>query len=705
MRKSIIFIAVFLLIISNIVIGDGATILLKAENIPSAATSQKHGNVLELSLASGTYNANSYLEILEDPTASLSLADICSPKYDTAFKRFMRQGEPNFGFTSSAYWVRLRLRYTDTSIGSQNVHSATNWFLSSEYPLMDDIRLYSPVSSTLPVTDSNETSSYFMQQSGDNFPFSLRAVEYRMPNFQLPEVKNTTYMVYLRMQTRSSMHFPIIIRSSRAMSNYIGTEQFILGIFYGLLTIVLCYNLLMYLSLRDANFGYYILYIASFGIFLFTWNGLDFQYFWPNYPAFHNRFSIVILGLSVAAVMQFGQSYMNTVFYTPRIHTMVTIIKMYCLVVSSIGLFWQNITVLGFRLFAPAMVAGTPFAIIGAVIIMRKGYRPARYFLAAWCIFLSSIIIGVLRAFSIMVPNNILTLYSIQIGSSLEMLCLSFGLADRLNIIRQEKKQAQEELIAVLQSSEQELEQTVEERTAELVETNMALEEANRFKTQMLSIAAHDLKNPLGQIMGYADLVEMELNNPEAAVVMLRGVQRSASGMLELVKNILDSAAMELGKIHIFAEPFSLSFLLAGIYDTYNYQAIQKEQTIVTEINDDLTIDGDAGRLRQVFDNLLSNAVKYSPTGKRIWFRAFSSGDNVRVEIQDEGPGLTEEDKAKLFGFFQRLSAQPTGGESSNGVGLAIVKKIVDLHDGRIWVESEPGHGAMFVVELPKQRR
>jgi signal transduction histidine kinase len=245
------------------------------------------------------------------------------------------------------------------------------------------------------------------------------------------------------------------------------------------------------------------------------------------------------------------------------------------------------------------------------------------------------------------------------------------------------------------------IENKVQERTAELEESNTALEEANRFKTEMLSIASHDLKNPLGQIIAFAELVEMELDNPEAASAMLRNLQRSASGMLDLVKNILDSASMDLGKIRIVQEPFLLNFLLVSVYETYITDAEKKEQTILLEIESDLILDGDAERLRQVFDNLLSNAVKYSPIRKQIWLRAFSSGDNVRVEIQDEGPGLTEDDKAKLFGFFQRLSAQPTGGESSNGVGLAIVKKIVDLHDGRIWVESEPGQGTNFIVELP----
>jgi signal transduction histidine kinase len=105
----------------------------------------------------------------------------------------------------------------------------------------------------------------------------------------------------------------------------------------------------------------------------------------------------------------------------------------------------------------------------------------------------------------------------------------------------------------------------------------------------------------------------------------------------------------------------------------------------------------------QVIDNIVSNAVKYSPNGenKNIWVRVVESNKAYRIEVQDEGPGLTDADKDKLFGHFARLSAQPTGGEHSTGLGLSIVKKMVEAMNGKIWCESEKGKGATFIVELP----
>ncbi len=235
----------------------------------------------------------------------------------------------------------------------------------------------------------------------------------------------------------------------------------------------------------------------------------------------------------------------------------------------------------------------------------------------------------------------------------------------------------------------------------ELQTTNQELDAANRMKTQLLSMAAHDLKNPLGVIIGYADIALMDLPEEAPTSSLLRTMQATADRMNKLIKDLLDSAAMEMGNISLERSEVMLPSLVHAVASRYSYNAEKKEQHIVVEANDHFTVSADADRIEQVLDNLISNAVKYSPTGKTIWVRAMQRGGVARVEVQDEGPGMSDADRAKLFGFFQRLSAQPTGGESSNGVGLAIVKKIVDLHKGKIWAESELGKGTTFVVELP----
>ena len=434
--------------------------------------------VLELSSTQGTYSANSYLEIFEDPSATLTFSDMSSPRYDTAFALLTKRGDPNFGFTASVFWVRLHIR--SKKYGGDMEHLNTEWFLSSEYPLLDNVQLYVP--SPQQASSSTASLQYTMHQSGDAFPFAMRALEYRMPNFRLPKMQDTvsSYVLYLRFQSESSMTFPIVIRSALAMNNHISSEQFLLGAFYGIVVIMFCYNLLMYLSLGDASFGYYVLYLGIYGTFLLIWNGLDFQYLWRDFPAWHNRSLPVFIALSTASVARFTQSYLNSELHTPKMHTALTGIQVYALI--GVGLAFILPYTITSKIIYVAILLGVPIAILMAVIGIWKGYRPARYFFAAWVILLSSISMGVLRAFNI-IPSSLLTMHGIQVGSAVEVLLLSLGLADRINVIRKEKKQAQDEMIAMLQRSEQELERKVQERTAELSDANEEIQRQMEVQT------------------------------------------------------------------------------------------------------------------------------------------------------------------------------------------------------------------------------
>ena len=135
---------------------------------------------------------------------------------------------------------------------------------------------------------------------------------------------------------------------------------------------------------------------------------------------------------------------------------------------------------------------------------------------------------------------------------------------------------------------------------------------------------------------------------------------------------------------------------------TQRTHATAKQQTIHFESETTpIVVQVDSGVMVQVLENLVSNAVKYSPPGKEIFVRLKQHPQGARVEVQDQGPGLSAEDQKKLFGKFARLSAKPTGGEHSTGLGLSIVKKMVEAMSGRVWCESQLGQGATFIVEFP----
>jgi signal transduction histidine kinase len=243
----------------------------------------------------------------------------------------------------------------------------------------------------------------------------------------------------------------------------------------------------------------------------------------------------------------------------------------------------------------------------------------------------------------------------------------------------------------------------IESANTALLEQNAALAALNSEKTELMNIVAHDLKNPIAAVHGLADLmssgnVREDYFRETAAQIVL-----TAERMLKLVTNILDSNRFDDGLATLQCVALDILPIVEATCWQYQAAAEAKKITLHYEPRVDAALAlADEQAVMQVTENLLSNAVKYSPLGKKIIVRVHANDEKVYIEVQDEGPGISEEDMKKMFGKFARLSAQPTGGEHSTGLGLSIVKTMVEAMNGRVWCESELGKGATFMVELPK---
>jgi signal transduction histidine kinase/CheY-like chemotaxis protein len=264
-----------------------------------------------------------------------------------------------------------------------------------------------------------------------------------------------------------------------------------------------------------------------------------------------------------------------------------------------------------------------------------------------------------------------------------------------------------------LQAANTQLEKRVEQRTQDLTAANRRLaaqwarlRQANAFKSEILGTVAHDLKNPLGVILGRTEILKELIARAgaldEEAQAQLAYIRNAAKGLTEMVDDLMADAMADALDITIKREPVDLAVLVEEVAEAYHPAAARKEQTITVSAPADQTAMVDADRVRDAIANLVSNAIKYSPIGGPIELLVSRKDDAIVVQVRDQGPGLSPEDISRLFGRFQRLSAKPTAGETSTGLGLSIVKRIVDLHGGQIAVESAgPGHGATFVMTLP----
>ena len=263
-----------------------------------------------------------------------------------------------------------------------------------------------------------------------------------------------------------------------------------------------------------------------------------------------------------------------------------------------------------------------------------------------------------------------------------------------------------------LHEANTQLEDRVAQRTRALMQANrrlsaqwLRLQRANGFKNEILGTVAHDLKNPLGVILGRTEMLTELIaagSSREGITAQVEHIRDATKRLTSMVDHLISDAMADAFDISIRREAVDLAALVGEVADANQPLAVNKQQTITVSAPPNFVTMCDTDRMREAIDNLVSNAIKYSPIGGSISVLVTHEKNNTVIRIADQGAGLSPEDLSRLFGRFQRLSAKPTAGESSTGLGLSIVKRIVDMHGGEVTAESAgPGQGSTFTIKLP----
>ena len=634
-------------------------------------------------------------EYVEDPSGTMTVHDVLALP-DGAFT-LADSTSPNFGYTDSAYWLRFRAVNMSSSPLDQVIEVA--------YPLLDHVEVTVP--------GRNAATPEQQVVTGDRLPFSRRPLDYSTFLVPVEIPAGASEDIYIRVAGSSSLQIPLTLWNPGELVSHIDRRSITLGVYYGLMFVMALYNLFLFVTIRERSYLFYVLFVASFLLTQMAMNGIAFQYLWPEHPWWANKaIPFLVLMVTVWGLI-FTRSFIDTARHVPRLHSFYAVSPwvLAALLVPALALPYAIMVKTAILLTSVAAV----IILVTAVLCWRGGYRPARYFTIAWVAFLTGTVLYSLKSLGLL-PANPLTEHTQQIGSAMEVVLLSFALGDRINLLKREKDQARAEALEMKAQQADLLRAEVDEKTRDLQKAvgdlesvNTRLQEMDQQKTRFYQNLTHELRTPLTLIIGplEASLGGSMGKLPQQVmfhhVIMLRNARR----LLRLINQLLDLAKLEEQRMVLDRSTIELVSFCRTLADAFEPMAEKKRIDFeFTSSADQLLARFDREKLEKIFFNLLSNAFKFTPLNGKITFdikapRRSGPGQQVVVSVEDTGQGIDSQSLEHVFDRFHQADSSTTREYEGTGIGLALVKEYVELHEGDVHVDSTLGQGTKFTLRLP----
>jgi signal transduction histidine kinase len=610
-------------------------------------------------------------QVFEDVSGEATISDVSAPAMSEYF-RPLDSETLNAGFSNSAFWVRVDLRYLPRDIAAHR-----DWLVELAYPPMDYVDFYLP--------DATGTQQ-LAWQTGDMLPFTSRQIKQNNYLFEVPLIPGQNKTVYLRVKSSGSIQVPLSLWDNSAYLEEQPPRMYVLGVLYGVLLVMLVYNLCIYLCVRDTSYLYYVLYIAPFGLYQLALNGVGVEFLWPHNPWLANVAPLFLLMMSILFACQFSRSFLKTRKIGVWLDSVLILLMAAAGVVMLLALSPNN--GLALRLSGGLVLVFSVMIFVAGIAAMFYQVREARYFVLAWAAFLlgSAIHVGMLMGY---VPHTFFSMYANQIGSALEAALLSMALAVRINQNREEHAQ-------LMHQARENLERA-----------NQQLAASNRLKDEFLATLTHELRTPMNGVIGSLELMQtVELDQELASYHQTAA--SSAQDMMGMVNGILTLTELQAGRIHVVNEAFDLRSLLLELKGRFGGAARNKGLKLVSEWVEPVrtNVIGDAGKLRQCLECLLDNAIKFTQSGTvmvRIQEQRQAQPETkvqLLIEVIDSGVGFARLDESTLYQHFFQVDGSLTRQYGGLGIGLAICRKLIELQGGRLSHSSEPGKGSCFALSV-----
>lgn len=639
----------------------------------------------------------------------------------------------NFGIDNATYWIKLI---------SQNRHELTNQVLYIDQARLSYAELF--------IIKNNLASKLSLFN-----PFSYSKSRFTQGKiFKLPAIIEKGSTIYIKVHSNENLILPISIIKEETLLEKISFRGIIFGFYTGIMSIMFIYNLFLYIIIKDKSYIYYVFYILCAWLTQISIQGYSSKYFWTINSKMDEYSTTLFSITAVLFASLFTLTFLNTKHFSKTFEKLIKIFAVLTILNLFILFFVDTST--AFIVMQLLTLCGALLALSSSYFVyFKKHFKPAGYYLVAWSVLLIGAILFIMKDYGI-IPYNNFTSYLLQISSAIEVMLLSFALADKINFFKKENEIAQAQALnaslenqKLIKEQNIVLEKRVKERTEELQNTNSTLNitlsnlkntqsqlvDAEKMAAlgQLTAGIAHEINNPINFVTSNIKPLELDINDlreiiqkyeqldfdkeirPQIEEIesfkqqidlafvnneissLLSGISEGAKRTAEIIRSLRNFSRLDESDM----KPIDLN---EGLDSTIVLvrSNIPSNITVIKDFGNLPKVECQPGKINQVFMNLISNAIQaikskeVQAEEEFLTIKSWYIDQQVKISIKDSGIGMSDEVKHRIFEPF--FTTKEVG--EGTGLGLSIVFSIIENHKGNIEVISKPNEGTEFIITL-----
>ncbi|WP_445364215.1 ATP-binding protein [Microbulbifer sp. ANSA003] len=627
---------------------------------------------------------SSQMSFLEDPNGQMDIMGIME---FTSSERFMPYGQKPriFGYTDSTFWLKLKI---------VNNHSEPAWIIKVGEAWVDSVEMY--------LISKGEVVEH--QIFDKNLDYDQRKVKYRKPAFKLSLEKDNPYELYLKLQTIGLLDTRTNIYSLDAFQNINTKNNVFFSAVFGMLAIMMMFNLFSYITIRDNSFLYLTLFILGYMVQGLGYTGFAYEWGWRGDSRTTHWISATSAHITIIAMLLFSRNHLQCKTLDPLMYRVIT---------GVIVVLIFSLTFFPFLSIAQAeslqvLMISYPLCLISLIFrVWWKKKGLPQYLRLTWPAYVGVLYITAVYSIHILAEVVVMSDYILYGGNIVVAVLFSFDAGDRINRMREDLKRLNKDLEQKVHEQTLSLHEkvnTLQKREAELSVAQRQADTANRAKSRFLAMMSHEIRTPISGILGTLSHIKANPSHHQNQQFVIKA-ESAGHTLLQILNDILDITKLESGKVNLEKTPFSVVEITRKSFEISNMGMSNKAVAFDLKLPKALPmVIGDPARLQQVLINLLGNALKFTHQGGIILSVTEKQEKHNKLtllfSVSDTGIGIEPAKLEMLYEEFTQADDSTTRIYGGTGLGLPITKHLVQLMGGKLACNSELGKGSCFYFEL-----